>query len=175
MCLTIDIMALLTFRLLRRKRWERQALATMTVVWALATIYLTLFRVERGLGMRGLKLFWPMPILEAIVARHYGLTANRSILNILLFVPLGYMVPRLLLLAQRDVANARTLPKVSIYLPLACGLAVSLAIEVAQYAFGRGVFELDDLVKNTLGTLLGYCAFQLGSSSPDYNDGGFRC
>ena len=64
--------------------------------------------------------------------------------NIALFVPLGFF----LLLAAR-----RPLPWV-----VAVGAATSLAVETAQYVMGTRVSDVDDVVLNTAGTLLGAAA-----------------
>ena len=42
--------------------------------------------------------------------------------------------------------------------------ALSLLIETLQYLLRRGVFELDDLLHNTLGTLLGALLWQGGAA-----------
>lgn len=39
---------------------------------------------------------------------------------------------------------------------LAAGFALSLAVEAGQFILGSGVSELDDLILNTLGAVLGY-------------------
>lgn len=161
LCLALDAIALVIFRLIRGRRWERKALAALTLAWAFATVYLTLFRGKRGSGVRGFKSSWPLPFWEVVSAHHYGLTTNRSVLNMLLFVPLGYLVPRLQVLSQPNEALSVATSKVGILQTVICGLAASLAIEAAQYVLGRGVFELDDLVKNMLGTALGWGAFYL--------------
>lgn len=42
-----------------------------------------------------------------------------------------------------------------------CGLCFSLFIELSQLIFRKGVFEIDDLILNTLGTAIGYAMFRL--------------
>ena len=42
---------------------------------------------------------------------------------------------------------------------LLCGLFVSLLIELMQLVSLRGMFDLDDLMNNTLGALLGWLCF----------------
>ncbi|WP_122819081.1 VanZ family protein [Nocardioides pantholopis] len=75
------------------------------------------------------------------------------ILNIALFVPLGLLLP---LVAR--VGSARR--------ALAWGLVVSLVIETVQLAAaltvspGR-IADVDDLIGNTLGAVLGYATFRL--------------
>ena len=40
-----------------------------------------------------------------------------------------------------------------------CGFGLSLLIELLQFVFGTGVSEVDDLILNTLGTLIGFVIF----------------
>ncbi|WP_018581227.1 VanZ family protein [Corynebacterium pilosum] len=63
--------------------------------------------------------------------------------NIGLFVPVGF----LLVIALR--------PRRPILTATLTGFVLSLAIEVAQFVFARGYSDIDDLIFNTLGALLG--------------------
>jgi glycopeptide antibiotics resistance protein len=70
--------------------------------------------------------------------------------NLAAFVPLGVLLPsawpgRVPLSAWRAVAT---------------GAGLSLAIELAQYASGRRVADVDDVLLNAAGTLLGYGALR---------------
>ena len=65
-------------------------------------------------------------------------------LNILLFVPFGYLLPMLWKRADRW------------WKVLLCGFAASLVIELLQLVTRYGMFDLDDLMHNTLGALLGW-------------------
>lgn len=66
------------------------------------------------------------------------------ILNILLFVPLGFLLPMLFSSFQRAWKT---------YL---IGFILTLAIETIQYWTKMGAFECDDILNNTLGTFVGY-------------------
>lgn len=70
--------------------------------------------------------------------------------NVAMFVPLGLLLPLRW--------SALTVPKA-----LAAGICMDLVIEVVQPAFGRS-FDMEDLLCNTLGILLGlgvYCLIRL--------------
>lgn len=69
-------------------------------------------------------------------------------LNVVLFVPLGFFVP---LLYGRFRRIDRT---------AAAGALLSLTVEVVQL-FGMGATDINDLLTNTAGTLLGYGLFAL--------------
>ena len=69
-------------------------------------------------------------------------------LNILLFIPFGFFVP--LLWRQMRSAGRSAL----------CGLAFSMFIELAQMFSGR-LTDVDDLITNTAGTVIGFCLAKL--------------
>ncbi len=74
------------------------------------------------------------------------------LLNIAMFVPLGVLLP----LAAKPFRRW--------YWTLAAGAGTSLIIEALQYSFGRGQADIDDLLCNTLGAMLGYCLYMLFAS-----------
>ena len=71
------------------------------------------------------------------------------LLNIALFVPLGILLPLL----------SRVFRKWYAVLPT--GFGFSLAIELGQLATARGMFDVDDLFTNTLGTMVGWSIVML--------------
>ncbi|SDD85052.1 Glycopeptide antibiotics resistance protein [Paenibacillus sp. UNCCL117] len=66
------------------------------------------------------------------------------IFNMLMFVPLGFLMPLL------GMKTRRFMPVFFI------SLAVTIGIELSQMLSRRGIFELDDILHNTLGSLAGY-------------------
>lgn len=72
------------------------------------------------------------------------------ILNILMFVPFGFLLPM-------GIRKMRVFWRT--YL---CGFIVTLGIEVIQLASGKGIFEWDDILNNTVGTMIGYGFFVIG-------------
>lgn len=71
------------------------------------------------------------------------------VLNILLFVPLGFLLP---------LGVKRFRSWVKTYL---VGFVFTLAIEVYQLVFSAGIFEVADLINNTLGAMIGYGIFAI--------------
>ncbi|MCM1245738.1 MAG: VanZ family protein [Roseburia sp.] len=65
-------------------------------------------------------------------------------INILLFIPLGFLLP---LLSAKWNKCWKT---------YACGALTALLIECLQFTFHRGIVEFDDFLNNTLGTVIGY-------------------
>ena len=66
---------------------------------------------------------------------------QQVLVNIVMFLPMG------VLFKIKDTKLKYT---------LASGFIVSLLIESAQFILKRGVFDVDDLILNTLGTLFGF-------------------
>lgn len=65
--------------------------------------------------------------------------------NIICFIPIGIFIA--------------TKKKHSFILAIIVGLSVSISIEFFQYMFGNGISELDDILLNTLGVLIGYTVY----------------
>lgn len=69
------------------------------------------------------------------------------ILNICMFVPLGFLLPV-------GIRKMRRFWKTAL-----CGVAVTIVIETLQYLTQRGMFEWDDVLNNTVGAMIGYGLF----------------
>lgn len=70
--------------------------------------------------------------------------------NIAAFVPFGFYVPML----RKRVDN---IPGI-----LLCSAGFSLLVETLQLVFRVGAFDVDDIILNTLGGILGYLLFSYG-------------
>lgn len=70
-------------------------------------------------------------------------------MNIMLFVPMGYLLPYLFGWFRAKVR----------YRPALACLVLSFLIENAQLVFRRGFYDIDDLVSNTLGGVIGQFLF----------------
>lgn len=94
-------------------------------------------------------VFSPIPFYSLAAARNYPLLYRDNFMNVLLFVPFGMALPYIL--PDRC--------KHKIRLTALCGLSFSVIIELSQLIFKLGKCETDDLIMNTLGTLIGSLAF----------------
>src|SRR5713226_2386456 len=75
--------------------------------------------------------------------------AIRNLLgNIILFMPLGFLLP----LLYRPISWKSV---------LGIAVAFSLCIETLQLVLRAGIFDVDDILFNTLGVMLGYLVFLL--------------
>lgn len=70
-------------------------------------------------------------------------------MNIMLYVPMGYMLPYI-----SDWCRARVKIR-----PVLCCFLVSFLTENLQLIFKRGFYDIDDLLSNTLGGLLGQALY----------------
>jgi glycopeptide antibiotics resistance protein len=77
---------------------------------------------------------------------------NNLLGNILLFIPLGFLLPLL-------VKRFR-----NIFLIVLTGFLLSVFYECTQLLTGIGIFDVDDMILNTFGTLLGVIIFYIGKS-----------
>lgn len=66
------------------------------------------------------------------------------ILNILMFVPIGFLLPIAWNKCQR------------FWITYLLGILFTVFIEVTQFVTGRGIFEGDDILNNALGCMIGY-------------------
>ena len=65
----------------------------------------------------------------------------QALLNIVLFVPYGVFIK----IGRKNLGVSALI-----------GFASSLVIEVVEYITGRGIFDVDDIILNTLGAVIGY-------------------
>ncbi len=129
----------------RRRKGGKKPVAmvstTFFVAYGLLVLLITFLSREEG-GNTGmyLKLF-----------SSFGINNRNNayiIENILLFVPLG--------LAGAWLGVTR-----SCFVSVLFGVGYSFLIESLQYVTGRGVFQLDDILTNTVGMLLGCLLYKV--------------
>ena len=112
----------------------------LLIFYAVVVVYLTLLNRKAGNRRFLLTPFWSY---RRFFKHDYF---RRQILNnILLFVPFGFIISRL---------N----PKWS---TMGILIMISGGIELLQYLSGRGFFEFDDIISNSLGGLIGLTAGML--------------
>ena len=128
----------------------------MLIMYVAGALYCTLFSRVPGSGlvvelrpfMSFVRLFDKPGELAGEVTGFFAWfmrsapSGSGIILNILLFVPLGFMLPvRCRKLTGRQV--------------ILIGCIFSVAIELIQYVLEMGYCETDDVIHNTLGTVMG--------------------
>ena len=129
------------------RKWARP----LAVVWLAGLVYAaflmrTPYAAPRALldPFHALKLFLKADNVALLRRLRYLEGAG---LNILLFVPFGYLLPLLWRRADRW------------WKVVLCGFVLSLLIELIQLVTHLGMFDLDDLMNNSLGAFLGWGCF----------------
>ena len=97
------------------------------------------------------EFFRLVPFYSYIEAWHQYKDASwrNIILNIFMLVPFGLLLPYIHGIFRKFTPTALA------------GLTFTLLIEVSQLILRRGIFETDDLINNTLGTIIGYGLYRL--------------
>ena len=104
--------------------------------------------LDRGKGMHSINLHLFNSYIEAYHMMKISLFRN-IILNILLFIPLGFILP----------IYFKKLDKW--YKTIAFGILTTIMIELVQYTTRIGIFELDDILNNNIGILIGYSYYKI--------------
>lgn len=151
---------LVWFWLMKKKaNWVHLIFFTIFYVYLFYVLDYTLFQFQ---SLIILKYFMPNLMLNGQDAGHdlnliplIVLTSQdleTSLLNILLFVPFGFGLPFITNLRLKQV--------------VICGLLFSFALELLQLVSGQiakvtfRVADINDLIFNALGVLIGYCLFR---------------
>jgi glycopeptide antibiotics resistance protein len=106
--------------------------------------------------------FVPFTTIVPYLFGHKGLViAGINLIgNIILLVPVGFLIP----LVFQNISWKAS---------LALAVATSLAIEMMQVALRVGIFDVDDVILNAFGVMLGYWAYLIFAkmmSSPKYRN-----
>ncbi len=112
-------------------------------IYLVANLYLTLIsRVPKDNRTAAWIPFW------SYIDTWNGNTALgvQIILNILLYIPLGYLL-------------RFTFPHIRAVQVIVIGCLLSVLTETAQLIFKLGLFEWDDMIDNTLGTVIGVACY----------------
>ncbi len=126
--------------MIQRKRFEGVSLKRKLLIIFFAIYVISVFFIVGIPRVNNLTIKFSLNIVP-MVNMIEGLTA--TVLNIILFIPLGFMLP----LIWNKYRSAKT--------TLLFGLGVSALIEISQI-FTLRATDVDDLITNTVGTLLGY-------------------
>lgn len=118
--------------------------SALSVYYVLLALYTLVFRMVYRKRRYNLELFWSYKKAMAGATSLY----YEIVLNYFLLLPIGLIVPILV-------------RKHKFFWTMVIGTLSSAAIEVLQLLLRRGLFELDDLIGNVLGVILGYGIYVL--------------
>ncbi len=118
-------------------------------IWHIITVFLFCYYIVVIYTTTGIKAFGTFaPRIAQTPFSDMIHGTLETILNIILFLPLGFFLPVL-------YPNYRRMPRV-----VCVGCLLSLCIETSQM-FGMGITALNDILTNTVGTYLGFCPYRL--------------
>ncbi len=149
MIILVALLFVLVIRAARLKAGKdmtmSQSLLTfMTVAYAGALLLITIFRRASGSRSGQINTYVYFGSLRG--GWFSTKLAVYSILNVILFVPWGFLLE--LMRSKEHIAKA-------FLLTVLTGFLTTFFIEIVQYVTGRGVFEMTDIVTNVTGTAIG--------------------
>lgn len=134
------------------------------IVYMIANLYETiLFRAVQPAPTAKWELLWSyrrsLSFADGVTVTDLPLLVE-ILLNILLYIPLGYLLPFLWPALRPKESNRFLFRYISLRIVL-IGFLCSCATEISQYIFRIGLFEFDDILNNTFGCLLGCMLFEM--------------
>ena len=113
-------------------------------VWLAVVLYLTLFS-RRSDYRSSMAVMTPFRGVTQAIEERSLLPLEHAFLNVLLFVPFGFLIPG---------CNPTALSRAGF--SILGGLVVSTVIEGLQMILGLGYCDIDDIMANALGAAVGY-------------------
>lgn len=123
---------------------KKQLLVILFIIYAVFIVWMTLLMREPRLTERVFepKLFWAFrDWIKGI--RFAKEESMQYIQNVMFFIPFGFLFPW----------------KKSWWIVVLSALAASVLIEIMQYIFNLGWCEVDDVISNTFGAMIGFGLF----------------
>ena len=143
---TLVMLILWTLAMLFLRGKAKKFIAVTGVV---LSVMLILFYTIYGRKSFGQRIIVLTPFVTFLRAKTEPEFYRMMYMNMLLFFPLGLSLP----FALPDKLRFRPL------IAVIAGLFLSVAIEAIQYGFIIGECEIDDVIMNTLGVLLGTASY----------------
>lgn len=143
------------------KKANKKVVSLIFIIYCLILLKLILFKYPRAL-IKELLVCWNLEMLDRNIKdanfipfssiRRDILTLNSYyikvlIYNIMAFIPMGFLLP---LISKR----ARNM-----YFTIIIAIVFSSLIEISQLITVLGTFDIDDILLNTLGALIGYVLY----------------
>ncbi|WEG12290.1 VanZ family protein [Pullulanibacillus sp. KACC 23026] len=123
--------------------------SVLFLTYLLTVIYLTLFTFNYYVYGKSVNLVM-FDSIRLMLRSHSPMLILKNILgNVLLFFPYGFFLP---LFFKRFRSFSQL---------LGIGFLSSLLIESCQYEFAQRIFDVDDLMLNTVGAILGWIVFKI--------------
>ena len=158
------LLRLFVWRKNRRIDWKREALLLLMYVNLAVVLRFTFYPMSRVSGHVQPLVFqrdavWPFRVNLIPLVHLLRFDSRRDLLlnvigNCAMFIPTGIILPILYPRLNRG------------WKVIAAGAGISLCIELLQLPFAVRASDVDDLILNTLGVVLGYGIFRLCRRKP---------
>ena len=142
-CVVIAIVVLLGTRAFKFS-WDKSIAAALATAYMFIVLTITVFkRGPTDLPKNYFPPFWAygMIISKSKIARDLVI---QIIMNVIMLAPLGFLIP---FFVEKK--------------PILVGIACSITIELIQLVTKKGYFEIDDIIHNTIGVILGYLIYKV--------------
>ena len=149
---------LLVYNLIRKFRKQKKVmiptgrllLCAVFIIYLVVVVGATMLRYRMHSFAGGIGEIYPLFYSYKEAWNHFSAREWRNIiLNIMMFVPFGFLLP---LVSKKFQVFWKT------YL---AGFLFTFLIEITQLLFHLGICELDDLMNNTVGAMIGYGFYRL--------------
>lgn len=142
---------------------------TTFLVYLYMLLFVTVFR--GGLYQNLTHSINLVPFDELLTSSYYQMevlgTSNALLMfsynvlgNIIWFIPLGLL-------------TSTIFSKINLWKILSISLVLSLSIEILQYCFYTGVSDIDDVIFNVLGGVIGFYMYQFGKNKIEERAGNY--
>ncbi|MFC7373603.1 VanZ family protein [Fictibacillus iocasae] len=131
-----------------RLQW-RWTGAVLFLLYVTILFYATLFTYNHYVYGKSMNLVLFDSIRLMWHSGDYWLIFKNIIGNLMLFFPLGFLLP----LISRVFSSWRTM--------FIIGFGTSALIEMLQYSYAQRIFDIDDILLNGIGTLMGLLLFKI--------------
>ena len=127
---------------------KKKILIAAVAVYLLVLLRLTIFRSNSYHTETSVNLSLFTDLVATYHENGIWMVLYLVVGNIVWFVPFGFLLPAIW-------------QKLKFYYTIPLGFLLSLIIETSQLALRKGMFEIDDLVLNTLGTAAGCLIYKI--------------
>ena len=82
-----------------------------------------------------------------------------NIMNVIVFIPIGMILGSLL--RVKGFSTSEATKSITWLVALLIGCSISITVEALQFFFMRGFSEMDDVMHNTVGCIMGYIIYSI--------------
>ncbi len=134
-----------------KSKWRRRLAILFFLLYIFTVLWFTVLKRSGNNQAVRLEAFW------AIKSWLRGNTKSGELLmaNIAMFIPFGFLLSSVCQIGGSGLNRSRKQAAAVIV----AAAAFSFIIEILQFVLLRGLFELDDLIANITGALIGFCLY----------------